>query len=221
LRVVPEAPDEVFFPRRPDAVDFARSEVGLALGESYFVFAGGVSPHKNVETLLHAYARLSTIHESVPRLVIVGDLTTDSFLSSAAAVKSLVTTLGLEGSVLLPGYVDDAVLASLYSGATAVVIPSLAEGFGLPAVEGAACGATMVLSDLPAHRETLDGGALFFPPTEPEALTTVLVWLLDNPDRAAEIAARGQSRARALSWDDAVEPLRDLIADAAGVGATA
>jgi len=221
LRIVPEAPDEVFFPRPSDAVDFARSGVGLASGESYFVFAGGISPHKNVETLLHAYARLSTIHDNVPRLVIVGDLTTDSFLSSAAAVQSLVTTLGLEGSVLLPGYVDDAVLASLYSGATAVVIPSLAEGFGLPAVEGAACGAPMVLSDLPAHRETLDGGALFFAPTEPEALTTALVWLLDNPDQAGELAVRGQNRARALSWDNAVEPLRELIADAAGVGATA
>ncbi len=60
-----------------------------------------------------------------------------------------------------PGSCSDETLACLYSGATCVVLPSLAEGFGLPAVEAAACGAPLVLSDLPAHRETLDGAAIF------------------------------------------------------------
>ena len=72
--------------------------------------------------------------------------------------------------VLLPGFVSDETLACLYAGATAVVLPSLAEGFGLPAVEAAACGAALVLSDLPAHRETLDGAAIFVAPSDAHAI---------------------------------------------------
>jgi glycosyltransferase involved in cell wall biosynthesis len=209
--IVPEGPDDVFYPRSGDAIEAARGAIGLAAGEPYFVFAGGISPHKNVETLLRGYARLTAARSSLPRLVIVGDLTTETFLSSASSVRTLVGTLGLQDSVALPGYLDDETLAAAYSGAAAVVIPSLAEGFGLPAVEGAACAAPMVLSDLPAHRETLDGAAMFFPPTSDETLADVLGKLLDDPAGAVEMAGRGRERAATLSWDRAVRPLRELI----------
>jgi glycosyltransferase involved in cell wall biosynthesis len=214
VHVVSEAPDEVFSPQPPSAVDAARRHIGLAPDEAYFVYAGGISPHKNVGTLVHAYAEIVRRRANVPRLVLVGDLTGDSFLSAAGAVRALVTTLGLEALVLLPGYVDDATLAAVYSGATAVVIPSLAEGFGLPAVEGAACGAPMVLSDLPAHRETLDGCAIFFPPTDADALADTLADVLDDGAQAAALAAAGRVRAGGLSWDVAAEALREVIAQA-------
>lgn len=216
IRIVSEAPDDVFGPQPKGAVDAARQAVGLGRDERYFVYAGGISPHKNVETLLRAYAATVERRRSVPRLVLVGDLTEDTFLSSAAAVRSAVTTLGLENSVLLPGYVDDAVLAALYGDATAVVIPSLAEGFGLPAVEGAACGAPMILSDLPAHRETLDGCAIFFPPKDTDALARALTRVLDDGPAAAALAEAGRIRAGALSWDAAAEALRAVIVEAAG-----
>jgi glycosyltransferase involved in cell wall biosynthesis len=215
VRVVPEAPDDVFRPRTQGEVEAARAAVGLAPHEGFLVFAGGVSPHKNVETLLRALALLRAERRSTPRLVVVGDLERDAYLSSAASVRAVIAELGLEGAVLLPGYVPDEQLAGLYGGAAAVVIPSLAEGFGLPAVEGAACGAPMVLSDLPAHRETLNGGARFFPATDAGALASELRALLDDREGALELAARGLALASALSWDAAVEPLRELVVEAA------
>jgi alpha-1,3-rhamnosyl/mannosyltransferase len=215
LRVVPEAPDDVFSPRSAAAVDEARVRLGLDPQEPYFVYAGGVSPHKNVETLIRAYAVARGRLSHCPRLVVVGDLTNDTFLSAAESVVGLAGELGLGTSVLFPGYVQDDDLAALYSGATAVVIPSLAEGFGLPAVEGAACGAPMVLSDLPAHRETLDGGAYFVPPTDVDGLATTLCAIVGDPAAARATAERGRSLAAALSWDAAVDPLRELIAQAA------
>jgi glycosyltransferase involved in cell wall biosynthesis len=213
--IVPEAPDDVFFPRPEAEIETARGTVGLSPGEPYLVFAGGISPHKNVETLLLAQKRLAEARSPAPRLVIVGELASETFLSSADSVRALVATLGLDGSVIFPGYVEDDVLAALYSGATAVVIPSLAEGFGLPAVEGAACGAPMVLSDLPAHRETLDGAAVFFPPTSDEKLAGLLGEVLDDPVRASELAGLALERARGFSWDRAVDPLRELISTVA------
>ena len=209
VAVVPEAPDPVFYPRDADAVRAARSSAELGPDEPFLVFAGGVSPHKNVETLVRAFSRLG---DGPLRLVVVGDLTRDSYLSAAASVRRLVGELGLGERVLLPGFVDDATLAALYSGATAVVIPSLAEGFGLPAVEGAACGAPMVLSDLPAHRETLDGAALFFEPTDADALAATLDRLLADGAAARSTAQRGLERAAALSWDDAAVALSKVLA---------
>src|SRR5439155_21938113 len=103
------------------------------------------SPHKNAETLIAASPGLSPDRDETPLLILVGDLETDSYLSSAASVRAGIAAHGLADRIRLPGYVSDEALACLCSAATAVVIPSLAEGFGLPAVEAAACGAPLLL----------------------------------------------------------------------------
>ena len=110
---------------------------------------------------------------------------------------------------------SDEALACLCSGATAVVIPSLAEGFGLPAVEAAACGAPLLLSDLPAHRETLDGAALFFPPTDVTALAGLLAEVADDEAGRAELGERGRQAVARLTWDAAAESLRGLLRETA------
>src|SRR5581483_8171187 len=115
----------------------------------YLLYAGGISPHKDIPTLLEAYA-LVRKDGNAPRLVIAGALDADPYHSAADAVRERIGALGIADGVLLTGYVTDDVLACLYSAASAVALPSLAEGFGLPAVEAAACGAAVVLSDIPA-----------------------------------------------------------------------
>ena len=165
LRIVPEAPDPVFSPRTGAAIGAGLAAAGLEPGDRFFLYAGGISPHKNVETLIEAYARVrADAVDAVPLLVLVGELEGEKYLSSAEAVLARIARHDLGEVVRLPGFVADETLACLYAGATAVVLPSLAEGFGLPAVEAAACGAPVALSDVPAHRETLGEAALFFPP---------------------------------------------------------
>lgn len=212
LTVVPEAPDPVFRPASEDEIEAARTEVGLAAREPYLLYAGGISPHKNLVTLLESHARLGAER---PRLVIVGELESESYLSAAAAVRERIAALGLAGSVLLPGFVSDGTLAALYSGATAVVNPSLAEGFGLPAVEAAACGAPLVMSDLPAHRETLGAEAVYFPPRDVDALTAALAELIGDETLRGRLGRSARERVSGLSWDTAAERLREVIAAAA------
>jgi len=218
LTVVPEAPAPVFFPRGDDRTAAELKALGLGATEPFLLFAGGISPHKNLETLLDAFAAVRQSEAEPPRLVAVGDLESDSFLSAAAAVKERVADLGLEEHVVFPGYVADETLASLYSAATAVVIPSLAEGFGLPAVEAAACGAPTVLSDLPAHRETLGDAALYFPPTDREELTRLLGRVIRDVELRRNLGQRGKRAVAGLSWDASAERLRDLIREAAADG---
>lgn len=213
LTIVPEAPDPVFRPASAQAVARARAVVGLREGERYVLYAGGISPHKNLETLIAAHARLTAPR---PRLVAVGDLEREVFLSAAAAIRAQIASLGLESDVCLPGFVSDETLAALYTGAWVVVNPSLAEGFGLPAVEAAACGAPLLLSDIAAHRETLGNGAVFFPSRSVESLAGELRRLLADDVARREVGRRCQEAVSGLSWAAAAAVLRKLLRDAAG-----
>jgi glycosyltransferase involved in cell wall biosynthesis len=189
--------------------------VGLTVEDEFLLFAGGISPHKDLGTLLAAYAELIASRPQAPRLVIVGALEDERYLSAAGDVRRLVAQLDLGGRVLLPGFVEDDVLACLYSGATAFVSPSLAEGFGLPAVEAAACGAPVVLSDIGAHRESLGDAALYFPSGDAAALTGQLHRVLDDRGLRRSLADRGRARVAPLSWDTAARRVRELLWEAA------
>ena len=151
------------------------------------------------------------------KLVVAGALD-HTFLSAADSGRlPSIVELGLWEDVLLPGFVSDDALACLYTGAAAVVMPSLAEGFGLPAVEAAACGAPVVLSDIPAHRETLGDEALFFAPRDAVELSERILRLLGSDMLRRSLAERGHRRVARLNWDASAEALRKLLHEAVRV----
>jgi len=214
IAVVREAPDPLFGPRPAAEKARALGPLGLEPDEPFLLYAGGISPHKGIGTLLDAYAGLSERADGLPRLVVAGDLDSDPYLSAAGAVRGQIIRLGLGDRVVLPGFVPDETLACLYAAATVVVLPSLAEGFGLPAVEAAACGAPLVLSDLPAHRETLGDAALYFPPADTGALEQALERALDDETLRRSLGIGGREAVSQLSWDAAALRLRDLLVEA-------
>jgi glycosyltransferase involved in cell wall biosynthesis len=216
VAIVPEAPDPVFSPRSAAQVAGALEWLGLPKSEPFLLYAGGISPHKNLDALLAAYVSLGRSGRRQNRLLVAGDLSADSYLSSADALRRTIAERRLEDDVRLLGYVTDETLACLYSGATAVVSPSLAEGFGLTAVEAAACGAATVLSDLPAHHAALGNAALYFPPTDSDAMSRQLAKVIEDGHLRAELGERGQHAAAAMSWTDAARKLRAVLGEAAG-----
>jgi glycosyltransferase involved in cell wall biosynthesis len=215
LPIVPEAPDPVFFPRPSEEVAEELFRLGLDSDRGFVLYAGGISPHKNIETLLDAYAQVASKRVPAPPLVLVGDLESETYVSAAVAIRQRIDELGLAAHVLLPGFVPDETLACLYTAATAVALPSLAEGFGLPAVEAAACGAPVLLSDLPAHRESLGDGGLYFSPRDATALAASLDTMFDDEAARAALASRGSAAVAGLTWDAAAERLRGLLHEAA------
>ena len=214
--VVPQAPDPVFTPREEAAARRATAHLGAA--GDFILYAGGINPHKGVETLVDACAQLTAAGRPCPPLVLVGPLEDDEAHSGARAVRAQIAHHRLADRVLLPGFVDDETLASLYSTATVVVATSRGEGFGLCPVEAAACGAPVVLSDIPPHRETLGDAARYFPPRDSAALARTLSDLLGAPDLRRALGERARRRISPLSWDRAAIALRRLLADAAASG---
>jgi glycosyltransferase involved in cell wall biosynthesis len=215
LAVVPEAPDPAFTPRPAANVERESASIGVSGGERYLLYAGGISPHKNVETLVDAYAQLVRGGADNLRLVLAGALDDETYLSAAGPLSRRIDELGLGSGVLLPGFVSDDTLACLYTGAAAVVSTSLAEGFGLPPVEAAACGAPVVLSDIAAHRETLGDDALFFPAGDADRLAEHLAQLLGSEMLRRSLAERGHRRVARYSWDASAEALRSLLHEVA------
>ena len=213
IAVVPEAPDPVFTPRAP--ADVAEALEAIGVHGTYILFAGGISPHKNVTGLVQAYASAVARVSDAPVLVLAGSLEDEVYASAAGSVRGRIAHLGLNGQVVLPGFVSDESLARLYSGAALVVNPSLGEGFGLPAVEAAACGAPLVLSDLPAHRESMGGAAVYVTPGDDVALADALVRVLGDEKLREDLASRARARVADLTWDDAAAALGSLLREAA------
>jgi glycosyltransferase involved in cell wall biosynthesis len=147
--------------------------------------------------------------------VLVGATDGDVFHSSQAMVRQLIRDLGTSALVHWPGFVPDGVLRHLHSGARALLLPSACEGFGLPAVEGAACGAPVVATTASPLPELLEGGGYFVEPGDLEGLTVAMRALLpDGPGRRA-MSARATERARALSWKRGAEMALAAIREAA------
>jgi glycosyltransferase involved in cell wall biosynthesis len=132
--VIPEAADEVFYPRGEPEIAAARGRFGLPA--RYLLWVGSLMHPDPTKHL----AELAAAAREMP-LVLVG--------------PARPWTYELPG-VILTGQVGDDDLAALYSGAQALVLASEDEGFGMPAVEALACGTPVVACDLPALREVLD-----------------------------------------------------------------
>src|SRR5262249_31319378 len=113
--------------------------------EPFLLYVGGISPNKNLSTLIRAFHGLRTRRPNA-RLVLVGDYQSDGFKSCYAELKQMAISLGLDDRVQFTGYVPDEDLVAMYNRAGAFVMPSFDEGFGLPAVEAMACGAPVIVS---------------------------------------------------------------------------
>lgn len=149
-----------------------KSEKRLPLTGAYFLYVGNVFPHKNVETMLEAYRQYDRNTSQPASLVFVGP--SDYFYRR---FESIVSSLNFRGNVLFLHQVDDQTLRVLYKKATALLFPSLMEGFGLPALEALALGCRVIASDIPVFREVLGEYATYVDTKNPdefaEALTKI------------------------------------------------
>ena len=205
VRVVPDAASPIFHViEDPGPTRQVLARYGIAPHERYILYVGGISPHKNLATLLEAYALLTADHSDGsprPKLVLVGDYQRDVFLSSYQALRRRVEALGLEGQVLFTGFAPDDELVFLYNGAELLVMPSFDEGFGLPAVEAMACGTPVVASRAGALPEVVGSAGAFFDPGSPAELKICLERLLRDDDERSALRGRGLRRAGAFSWE--------------------
>ncbi len=170
----------------------------------FLLYVGGISPHKNLGTLLEAFAQLRRDAGYRDfRLVLVGDYTGDVFYSAYDDLRRQARALGVDDAVVFTGYVDDADLAYLYNAAAAFVLPSLLEGFGLPAVEAMACGTPVVANARGALPEVIGPAGVLFHSERRGDLEAALRRVLTDQRLQAHLRQAGPERAATFTWDRA------------------
>ena len=212
LHVVGEACDPVFrVLDRP--VQTARlNELGFDPSRRSITYVGGFSPHKNLDALVRVFHRLSQQPEFTDvRLFLVGDHESDSFLSCYTAILALVETLGLTSRVIFTGFLPDEDLVALLNLATVLVLPSLTEGLGLPALEAAACGCPVIATRESPLPDLLGEAGRYVDPRDVESLERTIEQVLRSKELRHQMREAGIVAARRLSWQSAARRLVDLI----------
>jgi len=148
----------------------------------YFLYVGNDKPHKNVPRLIEAFRQVRDA-----QLVLVG-----APFEQHRGVPGVVT----------PGFVSIEELAALYRGAVALVMPSIEEGFGLPAAEAMACGTPVIAADIPSLREVTGGAAFHVDPRSVDAIAHAM------RNVTGEHVGRARERARTFTWRRCAELTR-------------
>lgn len=158
------------------------------LDRPYVMYAGNHRRHKNLETLFKAWLALRQ--------------PCDLVLTEEGALPFDVSAYRSDwGNVRFVGHVTERKLIELYAGASAVVQPSLFEGFGLTVVEAMACGSPVVVARTSALTEVAGDAALSFDPLQSDELTQSMRALLSDSAFAEGLRRAGRLRAEAFTWD--------------------
>jgi glycosyltransferase involved in cell wall biosynthesis len=197
------AVEEHFRPASGPQITAVRARYGLA--NNYVLHLGTIKPRKNLPRLIRAFAQADLPPET--RLAL-GGMTT----SGGPAVERAIAQTGLGDRVLRLAYVPDADLAALYSGALAVAIVSLYEGFGMPALEALACGASVVASDRGSLPEIVGDAGILIDPLSVASIARGLEQAIADPLPRAT----GPERAAAFTWPDAACVTLEALQQAAG-----
>jgi glycosyltransferase involved in cell wall biosynthesis len=162
------------------AVDHERFVPGTAPREDHLLYPANPWPHKNHTRLFEAFAQVRARRPEL-RLVLTGSGHADALPA------------GVENAGRVP--LDE--LVSLYQRAACVVFPSLYEGFGQPPLEALACATPVACSDIPPLREVCGDAAVYFDPTDPDAIAAGIEAALD---RSSELGPAGPPRAAQFTW---------------------
>jgi len=217
IRVATEAPSALYRPSESRAqIEAVAARVGLPPAASWFLYVGGLNPHKYVDTIVAAHARvLANRTGQRPYLVIAGPGTRDVFLANRAAVDQAIAAHGTADHVRWTGFLEDEDLRHLHSGALALLLVSASEGFGLPAVEAAACGTPVIATTASPLPELLAGGGLFVEPRDINGIAAAMQQLMDDEPGRLALGAIAKHRAGLLSWDRCARAVLSAIEETA------
>ena len=160
--------------------------------EPYLLYVATLHPHKNHERLLRAYAR----RPRRERLVLAGMA---GFHTQS--VRALIAELRLGDAVHLTGWIPREELYELYAHASACIIPSTFEGFGMPVLEALAAGIPTACSDIRPLRESAGDAALFFDPFDEDAIAAALDRITEDERLRRTLTESGPGQARSFTWE--------------------
>lgn len=220
ITVIPPGVDTGHF-RAPMSVDDARQSLGLRRDCSVLLFVGRIEPLKAVDTILEA---LRVLRDRAPQLlrklhfmIVGGDPQSKNDLEMNR-LQDLSAKLGIDSLVSFVGAKEQAELPRYYAAATAVIMPSDYESFGMVALEAMSSGTPVIASQvgglqfLVRDQET----GFHIPAREPISLADCIVQLLNDPSNTAMMGQSAARAAKAYAWTEIAHRLLRVFEDIAG-----
>jgi alpha-1,3-rhamnosyl/mannosyltransferase len=202
IDVVTEGADARFCPVE-DALGARalRDRLGIPADARLLLYVGGLNPHKNLRGLLLALERCVRERPSL-HLAAVGPAPSTDFHANADELFARVASSAeLRGRVTFTGFLSDDDLVRMYNAAEALILPSLWEGFGLPALEAMACGTPVLASRRGSLPEVVGDAGLLFDPESTEEIARAILSLTADAALRAQLARRARERAAGFSWE--------------------
>jgi glycosyltransferase involved in cell wall biosynthesis len=162
---------------------------------NYFLYLGRNDPYKNLHRLVSAFAQLP--NRASYELWFAGPMDDRYQLD----LDTHITELGLTAQIKFLSYVPYQELPSVINQAIALVMPSLWEGFGLPALEAMACGTPVIASNLSSLPEVVGEAGLLVDPYDVEAIATAMHHTAQDPVLRAQLSSASRQRASQFSWE--------------------
>lgn len=204
IEVVYNAPQRALVARDPSDRGVWRD---APLPERFVFYPANFYPHKNHAVLLDAIRILRERRSpNVPDVVFTG-----FEVDGGPRIHDEIRRRGLSDICRVLPKVDEDALRHLYTTARALVMPTLFEGFGMPAVEALACGCPFIAADIPALREVAGDAAAYFDPADPHALADHIDRFVAQDQRSQPIVARGLQYASKFSWSASAERMIQII----------
>jgi len=204
IEVVYNGVDEVFRQRLPDD-EVERWLRSLGITRPYLLFVGNPKPHKNLDTVVQAYAHARRLAPFDAPLICVGNRSGSEF-----KIRQRANYLGIGDKVRLLGHVAHEALPAIYQGATLFLYPTLYEGFGLPVIEAMASGVPVITSNTSALKEIAEGYAHLVDPLDLDGIAKAIAHLMGNAEARTKLIALGERRAEDFRWDETARRTLDI-----------
>jgi D-inositol-3-phosphate glycosyltransferase len=210
MEIVAPAVEHAFF--APGDRAGARRALGLPADAPVLLFVGRIQPLKGPDVAVRALAGL---RRRDALLLIVGGASGQEGDGEVARLRELVHELGVDDQVRFVPPQPHHILSTYYRAATAVVVPSRSESFGLVALEASACGVPVVASAVGGLLTLVDHGETGYlvPDRDPAVFAHYLREIVDHPSHAEGLGARGAERAKRYTWSFAAARLRRTYTD--------
>jgi glycosyltransferase involved in cell wall biosynthesis len=215
IRIAEAAPSAGFRPGTREEATRIAERMGVRRGASWFVYVGGFNPHKRVDAIVRAHAAVAAGREDPPHLLLVGTTDSDVFHGNVEEIRAQIRAAGTGGLVHWTGFVPDDELRHLHTASLGLVLVSEAEGFGLPAVEAAACGSPVIATTRSPLPELLEGAGFFVEPGADAALAGAMRTLSCDDDVRRAFGRVALDRAGRLDWDRSAEEAMKALTEAA------
>lgn len=203
--------DRTTFHPQPDRERLDRFRRQRRLPADYLFFPAATFVHKNHRGLFQALAALRDRHRLACPLVLTGNRR-----RGFPAVQRAMHECGVASDVVWLDYLDTEELVLCYQGAAALAFPSLHEGFGLPVIEGMACGCPVACSRTTATGEVAGDAALIFDPANIDEMAHSLHAVLTDSGERDRLRQRGLERAAEFHWQRTARETLEVYEAVAG-----